>query len=114
MIETAPAPIETVTPIKQSEALRLGCLIAPRQITDAFFDQYHGGACAYGAIVLGLGWGWSESAASGLYASDAISHILPCPARDCHLTSGAMPAHLNDQHEWTRERIADYLETQGL
>jgi hypothetical protein len=38
---------------------------------------------------------------------------IPCPAcgkvgAECHLT---LLAHLNDDHRWTRERIADWLDT---
>jgi hypothetical protein len=113
MIETAPAPIETVTPMKQSEALRLGCLIAPNQLTDAFFDQRHESACAYGAMALGFGHGWNLKAADSLFIGDAMDYRF-CPNERCGAVTGSMPAHLNDFHGWPREKIADWLETQGL
>jgi len=57
MIDTAPvtAPIETVTPIKPSEALRLGRLVRPLRIEGRLFRGTNG-ACALGAIAVGFGW----------------------------------------------------------
>lgn len=52
-LASAAVPTETVTPIKPSEALRLGRLLEPRRASgNAFSDA---GACALGAIH--LGWG---------------------------------------------------------
>ena len=51
---TTTAPTETVTPIKPSEALRLGRLIAPRYVIGQFFAE--GAACALGAMA--RGWGY--------------------------------------------------------
>ena len=56
-VETAApvtAPVEVVTPIKPSEALRLGRLIRPTHATGAWFRDEKS-ACALGAIH--IGWG---------------------------------------------------------
>lgn len=40
-------------------------------------------------------------------------HVKDCPSRDCEGKSGPirrMIMHLNDDHRWTRESIADWLE----
>jgi hypothetical protein len=108
MIESPPAPtttpIEVVSPIKPSEAIRLGCLIAPVQA----FDDYGTGTkgCVMRALHLGLGMdrGWG--------IAEPLPADSPCPVRDCP-GSGAL-LHLNDDHHFSREWIADWLEGQGL
>lgn len=112
-IEATPAtsPIETVTPIKPSEAIRLGCLIAPEQA----FGNYivpSGAACALGAMA--LGWDGVVSIASTNRAHDAVGLVAnrDCPETGCR--SAAWVPHLNDDHLWSRERIAAWLEGLGL
>jgi hypothetical protein len=51
-VRTPDAPVETVTPIKPSEALRLGRLIRPEHVTASMFDGERG-ACALGAMIIG-------------------------------------------------------------
>lgn len=107
-------PVEKVTPIKPSEAIRLGCL--------AFPVQHFGGlaqgnrACAMGAMYAGYGDSphspgiTSESEAGFFQLKEAH---LSCP--ECDLKDDDIPvAHLNDDHRWSRERIADWLESIGL
>jgi hypothetical protein len=55
--ETIPQtlPLEPTTPIKPSEALRLGRLVRPERCSVTMFDAYHG-ACALGAMAVGLGF----------------------------------------------------------
>jgi hypothetical protein len=38
--------------------------------------------------------------------------VKPCPAEGCRkrLYLAALLVHLNDDHRWTREHIADWLE----
>jgi hypothetical protein len=125
------APIETVTPIKPSEAIRLGCLIAPKQLFGKTRD-YSGGdrqkACAIGAMELGLG----DASGNGadFEAFRRLRDMTPttCPVDPTHeyheygvenvgWSDDAGPtaiAHLNDDHRWSRERIADWLEGLGL
>jgi hypothetical protein len=119
--ETLPAvaPFEPTTPIKPSEAIRLGCLIAPvQEFEGPYFNAYIRSACAYGAMALGLG-GWDsegdpdgdrvEGKASSLHHNLEVGD---CPEPECVLKGD--PAHLNDDHRWSRERIADWLAEQGL
>lgn len=115
--ETMPttAPVETVTPIRPSEAIRLGCLIAPVQTTGSFFDG-KGGACALGAMVLGLGYDGPR-----LYMDD-----MPNASDPYMLIEAVLPGRVisevyrrNDglidgDEDWSRERIADWLAEQGL
>jgi hypothetical protein len=109
MIATEPisAPVEVVTPIKPSEAIRLGCLLAPRQA----FGRYGDGieeACATKAMH--LGYGDAIRAATGYYPA---LRSLGCPVCDQDGTYNRL-AHLNDDHRWSREQIADWLEGLGL
>ena len=99
--ETLPAvaPFEPTTPIKPSEAIRLGCLIAPVQ---AFGEPGDGeAACAIAALDLG---GFRGEIPDAVYDLD-------CPG-GCVEPAGVM--HLHDDHRWSRERIADWLEGLGL
>jgi hypothetical protein len=115
--ETQTAPVETVTPIKPSEAIRLGCLVSPIQE----FDNYYGmdedfrrdttRSCALGAMRLGYGDSSAYHAAEDLI----IDTIPNTPCHVCgEVDMEGWPPHLNDVHRWTRERIADYLEERGL
>lgn len=116
-------PLETVTPIRPSEAIRLGMLTHPIQS----FGHIGSGntACALGAMAVGYG---DEEARNG-YVSLAgkmplyLDPPCRCDNRDTlHLFGRsaeqwhALDAvwHLNDSHRWARESIADWLEQQGL
>lgn len=53
-----PAPVETVTPIKPSEAIRLGRLLVPARSVGALTRRVQGtvvAACALGAMAVGFG-----------------------------------------------------------
>ena len=54
-VRTPAAPVETVTPIKPSEALRLGRLIRPVE-AEGYLFQDGIEACAVGAMALGYGY----------------------------------------------------------
>jgi hypothetical protein len=115
--ETMPAaaPIETVTPIKPSEAIRLGCLIAPVQLRDdAYVSEYRRAACAFGAMALGYGYDWPDADREASHMYKSIRASGPCPAGGCDDPDFGDGMHLNDVHRWTRERIADWLEGLGL
>lgn len=113
-IRTKPAPIEVVTPIKPSEAIRLGCLTKPVQTFGTTFDRTTG-ACVVGAMVVGFGAGrLPEGAWDAIIAAPCP---LGCVKRERTWSSEVGPsvaAHLNDDHRWSRERIADWLEGLGL
>lgn len=122
--ETIPAsapetvPFEPTTPIKPSEAIRLGCLKYPVQ---GFGDTIKGNAaCALGAMLGGFGWddegdesSWCDPRLDRFFTDDKR-----CPACEMLTDSSYLVAHLNDRHGrddgWTRERIADWLGGLGL
>lgn len=131
-VQTKPAPIETVTPIRPSEAIRLGCLTTAR-ITGRLVDDDGQSACAVGAMLIG----WNGSLRDNDAAMDAMDGTAwdqvdqraaacpePHPKGNPERVScvRSMPVymvmqHLNDlsgRHEWSRERIADWLESLGL
>jgi hypothetical protein len=113
-------PVEPTTPILPSEAIRLGCLIAPVQ-GDWWFDN-QGRACANGAMAIGFGWDPESKrhALDFIYpVSDPLGNVFGCPEQGTATCAGSHPLyeaiwHLNDTHEWSRERIAAYLESRGL
>ncbi len=106
-----PAPVEVVSPIKPSEAIRLGCLLAPVQAFGSLWGVGHrrgdGHACVVGSMLLG---GFPERGIAGW-----TGHEVPCPQGCPRLSyEGGTVPHLNDDHHWSRERIADWLESLGL
>lgn len=113
MIETLEAPVEIVTPIKPSEAIRLGCLIAPIQLLDGeYVDEPARAACAFGAMALGMGGGWEDAEDRARNLHVTIPTYPPCPVEGCG--TYVTVVHLNDYHRWSRESIADLLEGLGL
>lgn len=115
--------------MKLSEAIRLGSMMKPQIYGEISSGQ---GTCALGAAIEAAGL-TPEPAVPGIVtgsgritetakAGDIIIHTPeawhaffhgyhPCPA--CRVSSYGMRAigHLNDEHRWTRERIADWVET---
>lgn len=96
--------------MRLSEAIKLGAMLRPQCFGKMFFDD---GSCANGAALEACG----EVDGTNMYRLFPIvaTRAPRCPAcseydprcRDiCHLI-----AHLNDEHEWTRERIADFVES---
>lgn len=119
-VETAPVttPIEVVTPIKPSEAIRLGCLTT-RQYFGSWGQLAPDGtveACALGAMSIGYGDGkadddpWVPADGTATDRFWRTTNTLPCPV--CGV--GFAVECLNDDHRWSRERIADWLEGLGL
>jgi hypothetical protein len=106
---------ETVSPLKPSEALRLGRLVRPRRIEGTMYSG-EDGACAAGAITIG-----------GFDESHGWQHIwrLDCPfaCKRSGMTDGptgfgdsglGLIPHLNDDHHWSDDQIVAYLESLGL
>ena len=103
--------------MRLSEAIRLGAMSRP-QAFGIFFSKDTGGTCALGAALEAIG---------GLDEDDPLSvkhnlllrrrfpvllQPLSCPACGGDIGGDEMSlAHLNDTHKWSRERIADWLET---
>jgi hypothetical protein len=63
-------------------------------------------ACAMGAASLG---GFTRGMGEHINDNKVLSDIRNCP--DCGHTNQDIVPHLNDFHQWTRERIADWLDT---
>lgn len=130
-------PVEPTTPMKPSEAMRLGAMSTEQ----AFVTMGDGvaKACALGAMMIGYGHGndpygmlydpahpASEVTALHMPVHPEYAHRLqvgnryePCPHHGCRLTDltgggFALVVHLNDLHKWPRNKIADWLETLGL
>jgi hypothetical protein len=124
--------------VKLSEAIRLGAMIRPQAFTVLF--QRAGGSCALGAAVEAssictrerfIVTEGSESTVDVLVAYLEIRRALmvrfpvlkalascpvtgECPVECQYYSFGKVRAiieHLNDDHRWTREQIADWIET---
>lgn len=108
-----------------SEAIRLGCKMT--KPTCNKYIELGGGeikACALGAASVSLGHDYCRprhmaNALTEAYPFLAERSPVRCP--DCEpnnyryiLPLRLMITHLNDDHRWTRERIADWLEDLGL
>jgi hypothetical protein len=92
--------------MRLSEAIRLGAMLHPQAFG---WYQREGGTCAMGAAM-----------DAGGFQRWPIVEVSPatCPACACVLhgngichATGAIIVHLNDGHRWTREQIADWVQT---
>lgn len=105
--------------MKLSEAMRLGSTLLPQGF--GLFRDHEITACAMDAAFIATGdrkkYGnsanWPDSWAA------VCRRNVPCP--ECgYRASGPLPlvaiiaCHLNDGHRWSRERIADFVETLEL
>jgi hypothetical protein len=99
--------------MKLHEAIRLGAMNR-EQAFNSFFDR-SGRSCAWGAACEAIG---------AVFDSTHANTSHPQFREWSELSGGACPicgqyrpsmfeivTHLNDKHHWTRERIADYVET---
>lgn len=112
--ETLPTtvPLEPTTPIKPSEAIRLGCLVSPIQMFDDLYVSDDGReSCVYGAMALGQGARGYDDVID-LAEELVVARDEDCP--ECGRGDEDTLVHLNDYHRWSRERIADWLEGLGL
>jgi hypothetical protein len=94
--------------VRLSEAIRLGSMLKP-QTFGVFSDDE--GTCALGAA--------NEARGRCADDSDVLTEAYElsarvCPVADCTAfvqgEDNIIP-HLNDTHRWTRERIADWVQT---
>lgn len=98
--------------MRLSDAIRLGAMLRPQTREDYFAD---GGSCALGAAF---------EAAKGYTRSEQMNFVeciefpilgvpASCPVcnRDTEDEAASVVVHLNDRHFWTREAIADWVET---
>ncbi len=98
--------------MKLSEAIRLGATMKPQGFG---MDAYGSHSCALTAACDAVGLETSNAGITELNRRYAwASSVRPmCPAcheHNGHLVTG-MCAHLNDDHGWTREQIAGWVET---
>lgn len=109
----APAPVEVVTPIRPSEAIRLGCLTTSQNFGNYGVGEF---ACALKAMGVGYGDGsqpWDRKQHPA-YPAGALTLEDGCPAGCVERDTRRLIPHLNDDHRWSRERIADWLQGIGL
>jgi hypothetical protein len=95
--------MEGVMPL--SQAIRLGSMLKP-QVFGILRNRW--GTCALGAAREAVGvrtrasvklpWGWIEQESE-------------CPSCADEMSVDWIITHLNDNHRWTRERIADWVAT---
>jgi hypothetical protein len=119
------------------EAMRLGAMTG-RQLIGNYFDG-NGGSCAIGSIVIAIGgraeagltseelfvlWdeaGWPKDAAvlcpacqksvvDFLFMTAALKELHKKDASAIPNPLACVIVHLNDDHRWTREQIANWLE----
>lgn len=93
--------------MKLSEAIRLGAMLRP-QVFGVTADDV--GTCALGGALEAIGRGhlkyhdspthWPVAGAVVVHPVQGYDHVLFGVARS-----------LNDEHRWTREQIADWVET---
>lgn len=94
--------------MKLSEAIRLGAMLHP-QCFHGCYELDDGGtivaSCALGAA--------QQAGYARLSALMVIRPRVCCPQSGCIavMSLGVLVTHLNDQHHWTRERIADFVAT---
>ena len=97
--------------MKLSEAIRLGSLLGPQLFGILHNDA--GGTCAWGAALVAVShFRWDRGFVMGIWPW-VLSDISPCPADNCDKQHRAyyMIVHLNNDHRWTREHIADWIAT---
>lgn len=101
--------------MKLSEAIRLGAMLRPQGYY-AMSDD--GRTCAYGAAYEAVGFVIDDEtrwpAAELIYATFPLIAVLTMPCPECGQDApapGMVVTHLNDRHRWTREDIADWVET---
>lgn len=112
--------------MKLSTAIRKGVKRDGKQAFGEFFEYDDiemdkiVGCCALGAAMIGVEPGllWDPLLEPNINSSFAQANEIEatCPVRGCRTTDHALwlVPHMNDDHKWKRERIADWLEGIGL
>lgn len=101
-VQQAPATVGT---LKLSDAIRIGARYRPQ----AFGELYeHGATCALGAAIEGIfGYGEIYTAGGKRNCVDLDNYFGSKKWRDFDIP------RKNDLSRWSREQIADWLESQG-
>lgn len=118
-VEVPVKPLEVNTPLKVSEALRLGAMDT-KQVFGKIGDL-ESTTCALGAVYHGFGFEGYGAAMQSLNREMARV-IIPCGGttglfgKPCRSENTLMNVviHMNDQHKMPREKIADYIESLGF
>lgn len=96
--------------LKLSEAIRLGSMMKPQAYTDAEI----GASCALEAACEAIGLAaceWVRLDSQYPILDRADIHCPLCSSTDDQEAFEEVVYHLNDDHKWSRERIADFVET---
>lgn len=103
--------------MKFSEAIRLGAMLKPQGFRSIAANER---TCAFGAayeavgiLTAFLGTKDYDRRRDLVYGAFPIIPKLPHKCFVCRafaLPDGVIVTHLNDQHRWTREQIADWIE----
>lgn len=106
--------------MKLSEAIRLGAMMKPQGFEVLIAD---GRSCAIGAAADAIGANVDDSSGSmsavppklrTAFPLLSVCADSPCPSKDCGVIRCGVSSviiHLNDTHRWTREEIADWVES---
>lgn len=103
--------------MRLSEAIRLGAMMRPNQAFYNLYDVDDEATCALGAAAEALGILDTEAIGGGYTAKAPVEwkafvlQTVQCP--ECHYSIDKVDAcivHLNNEHRWSRERIADWVE----
>lgn len=108
--------------MKLSEAIRLGSTLKPQHYSGkAFFITIRNGfmylrktqcSCVLGAAIDAAGLrGNAIKKDKGWPREWGMTKPQDCPACEKRDTLGIVIIHLNDNHRWTRECIADWIES---
>lgn len=96
--------------MKLSEAIRLGAMLKPQGFgVGAFYSSV--ATCAMGAALDALGAHSDDWATEMCARYQVLSIEGSCPECDKFERVISRIWHLNDTHRWTREQIADWVET---
>lgn len=93
-----------------SDAIRLGAMLKPQ----AYSDLSHHGTCALQAAAEALGMESVEANCPYVELQEAYPFLNApgcCPACGRVYHTMAVIWHLNDHHTWTRESIAEWVDT---
>jgi hypothetical protein len=95
--------------MRLSDAIRLGAMMKPQAFKGLFRD---GGSCALGAALDAIGCGLDDGFRDQLALFPTTIGIgrVTCPQCGRFGWIDAVVVHLNDDHRWTREAIADFVE----
>ncbi len=97
--------------MRLSEAIRLGATMKPQCYGYFYRGDERTSSCAIGAACDAIGVHPDNISVMQVWPVTTILNGIPCPVPGCTRPGGSwMVTHLNDRHQWTRERIADFVE----